>query len=1055
MQLAASRPVEPFTPHRVHGDRMRDKVVPTPLKFKDSSAEGKQNDPLHLLRHAIDHAAHLLPAQGPITVFIHHNTLHAFEDLPFDQAVEHGAKAFGCQPYLSEDRYREAFGTGRIRSTDLLAVLEDDLGLSAVEGVARLTTRIDLRLAMLQCSLRTGSAAEIRWFLAQTDALRRVSPDTSAAATRRLIGETRRWVMRDFLRASGGVDGRPVWLAELFQRFGETGIERWSPEKWQAFSLEVLWRVCGDGAAAVPEPVPVPVPTLRHRDMLARVAGIDIDQWVNPVLIRFCAAFVDQGVAHWPVPNREEGFFAGFLSLYRQPGGPPDRWMHGLSSELSRLAATGTTALDSIRESLAILGVPDAEWESFIGATLLALRGWGGIIHHIEARGDRVVHPIPGDSLTEFLAVRLLLERFALTHGAKHTLGYSGPLADLRLELQRRLPAPVSSSRKQRAFLVFQLAQELAWAPHQLHRLDPKQWAALFNEIEAFGDTERRRVFHLAYESRFREQTLDAIALHPRRRAATPARFQVVTCIDEREESFRRHLEEVAPECETLAVVGFFGVAMYYRGAADAHFTPLCPIAIQPKHWVEEQPEQTAEDAHLRARKTRQALGNASHRMHVGTRGIVVGALLTMGLGVLATVPLVLRTLFPRLSARFRHHFGQFVNSGHHTRLRLERHEAMPGSHDGHLGYSLDEMTDIAERQLSDLGLTRNFARLVLFLGHGSHSMNNPHESAYDCGACGGCSGGANARALSQILNDSRIRERLAKRGLVIPPDTVFVSGLHNTCNEYVKYFDPDRVPAMHLELFDEARGAIEEALGRNAHERCRRFESAPLSLSFDDARAHMDNRAEDLAQVRPELGHATNAICIVGRRERTRGLFLDRRAFLNSYDPTQDGPETPILARILAAAVPVCGGINLEYYFCRVDPSGFGCGTKLPHNITALVGVMDGAASDLRTGLPWQMVEIHEPMRLLFVVETTPEAMLRIMARNEEVGRLIRNGWVQLALLDPDSNRLQVFQSGAFVPYRPAATQLPRATSSVDWYRGWRDHLEFAEIIPKGSPRS
>ena len=107
----------------------------------------------------------------------------------------------------------------------------------------------------------------------------------------------------------------------------------------------------------------------------------------------------------------------------------------------------------------------------------------------------------------------------------------------------------------------------------------------------------------------------------------------------------------------------------------------------------------------------------------------------------------------------------------------------------------------------------------------------------------------------------------------------------------------------------------------------------------------------------------------------------------------------------------------------------------------------MDGAASDLRTGLPWQMVEIHEPVRSLFIIETTPEAMLRIMDRNEGIGRLCRNGWVQLAVLDPETREISVFQDGAFRPYQPQAAVLPQAASSVDWYRGWRDHLEFAEI--------
>jgi len=139
---------------------------------------------------------------------------------------------------------------------------------------------------------------------------------------------------------------------------------------------------------------------------------------------------------------------------------------------------------------------------------------------------------------------------------------------------------------------------------------------------------------------------------------------------------------------------------------------------------------------------------------------------------------------------------------------------------------------------------------------------------------------------------------------------------LHNTCNEYVKFFDLDRLPPSHRELFERAQSAIEETLERNSHERARRFDSAPLTLTPAAARQHMDARAEDLAQVRPEWGHATNAFCIVGRRERTRGLFLDRRAFLVSYDPTQDDKNGSILARTMAAVFPVCGGINLEYYF-------------------------------------------------------------------------------------------------------------------------------------------
>lgn len=1056
------------------------------------------------LQHLIEQAAHLLPAQGPIPVFIHHNTLHAFEDLPFTQAVEKAAKKFGCQPYLAEERYREELEHGRIRFADLETVLRQELGSRAEERILRRCTRLELRLAMLQYPLRFGPTEELLWFVAETDALRRVRKDTSAAVRWRLIGETRHWVMRDLrcgneagrltcptssesgatLHVACQNPSRRANLNELMERFGEAHIEEWSEETWEAFTLQALWRVCCDGIAVVPESVSLsrtgfPSPgkgstPIRHRDLLLQATGVDADLLVHEVLIPFCQAFVDQGLAQWQLPQRDEGFYHAFLSLYRLPGGPPDDWRRGLAQELRRLQDEQIDPLESIRESLEHLGVPEKEWDEFLAATLLALRGWAGIIHFLEERPDRAVHPVPKGSLIEFTAIRLILDRLAWQFTARETLGFTGPLSTLHTDLRHRMVRTRSPSAEQRAFLVFQLAQVLGWTPEELYRLSQDAWSSLVQEIEAFSAVERRRIFHLAYERRFYTQTLDALALHNRilqssrpgeQQNRSAPRFQALFCIDEREESLRRHIEELAPEAVTYGIAGFYFVTMYYRGAADAHFVPLCPPVMQPRHWVIEKVVDQLKEKHQRRARRRRVLGIASHQFHIGSRSLGLGALLSAVLGVLASIPLVARTLFPRLTARIRKRFSRFVRVPPQTRLQLERkestiplagqaqHEAPGGlsprlgEENGHIGFTLEEMTSIAERVLRDTGLTSDFARLVLTLGHGSTSMNNPHESAHDCGACGGARGGPNGRAIAQILNDPRIRDRLARRGLVIPAETVFVGGMHNTSSEAVTFYDLDLLPETHRQEFEAIRELIEQACDRDAHERCRRFESAPLTLSFKEARRHVEGRAEDLAQVRPEWGHATNAICIVGRRQRTRGLFLDRRAFLNSYDPTQDDAEATILTRILLAAVPVCAGISLEYYFSYVDNTGYGCGTKLPHNIAGLLGVMDGAMSDLRTGLPWQMVEIHEPVRILFVVETRPETMLRIMDRNPVIGRLVRNNWIQLATLDPDSPTLRVYRNGAFHDYQPQADQLPQAASSVDWYRGWRDHLEFARI--------
>ena len=546
---------------------------------------------------------------------------------------------------------------------------------------------------------------------------------------------------------------------------------------------------------------------------------------------------------------------------------------------------------------------------------------------------------------------------------------------------------------------------------------------------------------------RFRTQTLDAFALHAAQPIKETPRFQVVACLDEREESFRRHLEETAPDCETFGVAGFFAVPMYYKGANDAHFVPLCPIVITPKHWVEEYADDSLAEAHRKLRRTQRILGTAAHQVHVGSRTFAFGALLTSTLGVLTSIPLIVFILFPRFTARASRFLSRFVQPAEQTRLKLERSVESVSGPQQQLGYTLAEMADIAERLLRDIGLIRRFSRLVFMIGHGSNSLNNPHKSAYDCGACGGSPGGPNGRAAAQILNDPQIRRMLADKEINIPETTWFVGGLHNTCNDAVMFFDVDRIPATHQAEFERIRAEIDQACQRNAHERCRRFMSARLTLTFEEAKEHVEARAADLAQTRPELGHATNAICYVGRRERTRGLFLDRRAFLTSYDPTQDDDCGTILARTLAAVFPVCGGINLEYYFSHVDPAGYGCGTKLPHNITSLLGVMDGAQSDLRTGLPWQMTELHEPVRLLIICETTPAVISHILSNNPLGRAMIENEWVQLALLSPLQNDILLYQKGEFRRYRPQAAHLPTAATSADWYRGWRDHLEFAEI--------
>ncbi|TAE93322.1 MAG: DUF2309 family protein [Verrucomicrobia bacterium] len=287
----------------------------------------------------------------------------------------------------------------------------------------------------------------------------------------------------------------------------------------------------------------------------------------------------------------------------------------------------------------------------------------------------------------------------------------------------------------------------------------------------------------------------------------------------------------------------------------------------------------------------------------------------------------------------------------------------------------------------------------------------------------------------------------LRERGIFLPEDTWFLGAYHDTCSDDVDYFDVDLMPSSHISDLIKLRGKVDEARARAAHERTRRFENFDQRRSIYAALRHVKSRSVHLGEPRPEYGHCTNAVAVVGRRSTTQGLFLDRRSFLISYDVTND-PEDRYLAAVLGAVIPVCGGINLEYYFSTVDNERYGCGTKLPHNISGLLGVMNGYQGDLRTGLPLQTVEIHEPVRILFVVESTPDRLIKVVHANPLLKEFVENRWIRLSIIRPDDGAIQIYRgNGSWEDLIGDEEPLPIASSSRDYYFGKRDHLPVARI--------
>ena len=463
--------------------------------------------------------------------------------------------------------------------------------------------------------------------------------------------------------------------------------------------------------------------------------------------------------------------------------------------------------------------------------------------------------------------------------------------------------------------------------------------------------------------------------------------------MDVRSEPFRMKIEREG-NYETFGCAGFFGLPISVHNYHTGQVRDCCPVLIKPCYQVFEEPASEKPERMIHHQKGRSFL-KMCHRVYQDLKyNFATPFALVEAIGLWCGLWMAIRTFMPIRSVKFRQAIQEKVMPTIATLLRMD--------------IPLRNQIVYAESVLRIIGLTKNFSRLVVLCGHGSHTENNPYASALDCGACGGNHGGSNGKVLAAILNSYEVRTALAEKGIAIPDNTLFVGAEHNTTTDEVFLDDLGEVNSPHKEIAETLKAGFIKAGIANNQYRCTTF---GLDTSPSNAKNHVFKRSSDWAEVRPEWGLARNAAFIIGPRSLTKDLNLDGRCFLHSYEWEKD-EQGVSLESILTASMVVAQSINAQYFFSTLNTMTYGSGSKITHNITGQFGIMQGNSSDLMQGLPLQLVNAtddhcyHEPMRLQVIVYAPRSKIDRIVEKHAVLQNLIFNHWIIFVAIDPQVSK-------------------------------------------------
>lgn len=905
--------------------------------------------------------------------FAYRNPLRGWESLPFDEAVSEGRQLIGGNGYLSNEDYRRLYREGRIADD----AIEHALRSAGIETPAEAITLGDRQIEF--------------WEVLRLHLLFGFDPLDPALLTWQLsAGPLQQDLWQSSLAALGLADAVP------------DGNHQRHP---------------------VDASVDVDLPAGQTlSDWLDKLAGASLVDQVNDQMIKWNAAFLDEGMAGWQMPGRQAGFYASWRDLVQRDFSA--RFL-GIKKFASKCRALPDSPADAIAAHLTKLKIPPDRWAGYMARLFAQLPGWVGFIRwrsenpNYAAQAEHPMDPV------EYLAVRLFYEVELVEAFCQREWANKGTLSALRSHWQQH---PVNGEHSVDAvtqaiccdgWRCYQLAQRLKITPQDVQQLKASDIKVLLGWLDAFPADRHGPVWLSALEGSFRDRLLGQLAAHqgpPLGEADRPL-AQLVMCIDTRSESFRRHIEDTGPY-ETLGYAGFFGVAMSHQAFDDSDRAALCPVIVAPGFEVTEVPR-SGQEQPLKQYASGSRWHQLGQHMFHDLKSNPIGSFMLIDLlGLFYTVRLIGKTFLQTPYEAIKNTAASWFARPVATHIPVDQTDAAADAALAH-GFTPDEQATLVEKGLRAIGLTENFGRFIVACGHGSTSENNPYFAAYNCGACGGGHGDPNARVFARMGNQPHVRRVLKENGLEIPDDTWFLAAKHNTATDQVSFYDEQDVPASHTTDLQRFKQDLIKAGHDQALERCQRTPAAPTSTTPEGAARHMAWRTVDWANVRPEWGLSSNAAFILGRRTLTKGLDLGGRVFLHSYNPDTD-TGGDFLEALMNAPLVVAQWISMEYYFSAVDPSVYGSGSKVTHNVVSGVGVMHGSHGDLQAGLPLQSVNngarrYHEPVRLLAIIDAPTSRISAVIDKHTTLQHLFHNQWVNLVAYDPDS--------GGYCRYRPDAT--------------------------------